>query len=100
RRLHTISKREWSSDVCSSDLLETRVTVLGYIQRGGTTTATDRVLASRLGGRAVDLLLEGEKSKIVTMWKNELIPQDYEVVLQEKHEVDEYLYNLSKQLSI
>lgn len=80
--------------------LETRVTVLGYIQRGGTPTATDRVLASRLGGRAVDLLLEGEKSKIVTMWKNELIPQDYEVVLQEKHEVDEYLYNLSKQLSI
>ena len=34
------------------------------------------------------------------MWKNELFPQDYEVVLQEKHEVDEYLYNLSKQLSI
>src|SRR5699024_3719494 len=78
--------------------LETRVTVLGYIQRGGTPTATDRDLASRLGGRAVDLLLEGETSKTVTMWKNEIMLQDDEVVLQEKHELDEYLYNLSKQL--
>src|SRR5699024_442842 len=41
--------------------LETRVTVLGHIQRGGSPTAADRVLASRLGAQAVDVLLEGKE---------------------------------------
>ncbi|NAP01023.1 6-phosphofructokinase, partial [Halomonas sp. MG34] len=45
--------------------LETRVTVLGYIQRGGSPTASDRVLASRLGGYAVDLLRKGEAGRMV-----------------------------------
>ena len=43
--------------------METRVTVLGHVQRGGSPTASDRVLASRLGARAVELLLEGADRK-------------------------------------
>ncbi|GAA3320607.1 hypothetical protein GCM10020331_032290 [Ectobacillus funiculus] len=41
--------------------LDTRVTVLGHVQRGGSPSAFDRVLASRLGARAVELLLEGKR---------------------------------------
>lgn len=44
--------------------LETRVTVLGYIQRGGSPTASDRVLASRLGAQAVDILMAGKAGRI------------------------------------
>ncbi|MFP3359576.1 6-phosphofructokinase, partial [Planococcus sp. SIMBA_143] len=45
--------------------METRVTVLGHVQRGGSPTAADRVLASRLGARAVELLLEGAEGRTV-----------------------------------
>ncbi|HET7616057.1 MAG TPA: 6-phosphofructokinase, partial [Bacillales bacterium] len=45
--------------------LETRVTVLGHIQRGGSPTAADRVLASRLGAKSVELLLEGKGGRMV-----------------------------------
>ena len=44
---------------------ETRVTILGHIQRGGSPTASDRILASRLGSEAVKLLIKGEKDKAV-----------------------------------
>src|SRR3546814_14921492 len=73
----------WSSDVCSSDLergfprfggisavlapeiermtgFETRVTVLGHVQRGGTPVANDRILATRFGIAAVDAAARGE----------------------------------------
>lgn len=45
--------------------LETRAVVLGHVQRGGTPTAEDRILGSRLGAAAVDLLLKGERGKAV-----------------------------------
>ena len=48
---------------------EVRVTVLGYIQRGGTPTAFDRLLGTRFGRAAVDLLAEGKTNRMVT-WKN------------------------------
>ena len=43
--------------------METRATVLGHIQRGGSPTATDRVYASMFGAKAVDLLLEGKTNR-------------------------------------
>lgn len=52
--------------------LETRFTVLGHVQRGGSPTASDRTLATRLGAIAVDLLLKGEYGKAVGILKNEI----------------------------
>jgi 6-phosphofructokinase 1 len=79
---------------------ETRVSVLGHIQRGGTPTGLDRVLASRLGAHAVELLLEGKGGRAVGIQKNELVDHDIIEVLSKPHELDIKMYNLSKELSI
>lgn len=80
--------------------LETRVTVLGYIQRGGSPTASDRVLASRLGGYAVDLLREGEAGRMVGIQNNKLVNHDILEILAQPHTIDKDMYQLSKELSI
>ena len=80
--------------------LETRVTVLGHIQRGGSPTASDRVLASRLGAYSVELLINGESGKMVGVEKNELISHDFDEALSRKHVIDQNMYKLSKELSI
>lgn len=79
---------------------ETRVTVLGHLQRGGSPTAADRVLASRLGAKAVDLLLQGQVGKIVGLRNNQLISQDIETIFSNGHELNEEMYHLSQELSI
>lgn len=80
--------------------LETRVTVLGYIQRGGSPTASDRVLASRLGGYAVDLLRKGEAGRMVGIQNNKLVNHDILEILAQPHTIDKDMYQLSKELSI
>ncbi|MCD8508665.1 MAG: 6-phosphofructokinase [Bacillus sp. (in: Bacteria)] len=80
--------------------LETRVTVLGHIQRGGSPTAADRVLASRLGAYAVELLINGEAGIMVGIEQNKLVSHKIEEALANKHKVDESMYKLSKELSI
>ncbi|MFC0522350.1 6-phosphofructokinase [Pontibacillus salicampi] len=80
--------------------LETRVTVLGHTQRGGSPTAFDRVLASRLGAEAVDLLLQGKAGRMVGIQNNQLVNHDIIEALDTKHELDLGMYKLSKELSI
>lgn len=80
--------------------LETRVSVLGHIQRGGSPSAFDRVLASRLGAYAVELLLEGRGGRCVGIQSNELVHHDILDILDKKHTVDQNMYRLSQELSI
>lgn len=80
--------------------LETRVTVLGHVQRGGSPSAFDRVLASRLGARAVELLLEGKGGRCVGIQSNQLVDHDIIEALAQKHTIDEGMYRLSQELSI
>nr|WP_263325447.1 6-phosphofructokinase [Neobacillus sp. Marseille-Q6967] len=80
--------------------LDTRVSVLGHIQRGGSPTAADRVLASRLGARAVELLIEGKGGRAVGIENNRLVDYDIIEALSKKHTLDLDLYKLSKELSI
>lgn len=80
--------------------METRVTVLGHIQRGGRPTGFDRVLASRLGAKAVDLLLDGKAGRMVGIENNKLVDHDIMHILTSKHEVDMDMVNLANQLSI
>ncbi|MBR3119547.1 6-phosphofructokinase [Oceanobacillus profundus] len=80
--------------------LETRVTVLGYIQRGGSPTATDRVLASRLGAKAVELLMDNEGGKMVGIQNNNLVSYPFDEIFAQSHTINEEMYNLSKELSI
>jgi len=79
---------------------ETRVTVLGHVQRGGTPTAFDRVLASRMGAKAVELLLQGDRDKMVAIRNNEIIGIDFDEAFSMKHKPNMELYELAKILSI
>ncbi|MBL7156834.1 MAG: 6-phosphofructokinase [Candidatus Omnitrophica bacterium] len=75
---------------------ETRVTVLGHIQRGGTPSAFDRVLATRFGVKAVELLLNGEFGKMVALKGNEIVGVPLEDVIGEIKSVDMKLYKIAK----
>lgn len=79
---------------------DTRVTVLGHIQRGGTPTVMDRILASRLSAKAVDLLIEGETAKMVGMVSGEVKVFDIEFALSQKKGFDRSIYELAQILSI
>ncbi|MGG7620986.1 6-phosphofructokinase [Bacillus coreaensis] len=94
------SGNEFSKKIKDATDLDTRVSVLGHIQRGGSPTAADRVLASRLGAFAVELLLQGKGGRAVGIEKNELVDHDIIEILTRKHTVNQSMYNLSKELSI
>lgn len=79
---------------------ETRVTVLGHVQRGGSPTAQDRVLASRLAASAVELLIEGKGGRAVGIVNNKLVDYDIIEALKMPHVIDQKMYKLSDELSI
>ncbi|MBD1372779.1 6-phosphofructokinase [Hazenella sp. IB182357] len=79
---------------------ETRVTVLGHIQRGGSPTAFDRILASRMGAKAVDLLRSGQKDQMIAIRNQDVMGIDFDVALAQKHIPNMDLYELAKILSI
>ncbi|MGN1402586.1 MAG: 6-phosphofructokinase [Bacillus sp. (in: firmicutes)] len=79
---------------------DTRVTVLGHTQRGGSPSAKDRVLASRLGAKAVELLLEGKGGRAVGIENNQLVDYDIIEALGKPHTIDMKMFQLSQELSI
>ena len=64
---------------------DTRTEVLGRLQRGGSPSAHDRILAARLGAAAIDTLVKEEGNKIVGIKNNEVVTIDIEEALQMKH---------------
>ncbi|MBO8156461.1 MAG: 6-phosphofructokinase [Bacillaceae bacterium] len=91
---------EYGKQIQELTNFETRVTVLGHTQRGGSPTAFDRVLASRLGAKAVDLLIEGKAGRMVGIQKNQLVDHDILEALNETHQPEMSMYQLSQELSI
>lgn len=79
---------------------ETRVTILGHLQRGGSPTALDRIYASRMGAYAVELLIRGETDKMVGIVSDELVSLPLEDAFEKKKDFDEAIYNLIRILSI
>ncbi len=80
--------------------IETRETILGYIQRGGSPTAMDRVVASQMGSRAVELLIAGVGNRIIGMRDNKVYDIDIIEGLDMKNSPRQDLIDLSKVLSI
>lgn len=78
--------------------IETRATILGHLQRGGSPTAVDRVHAAMMGAKAVDLLCEGKAKRVVAYVKGEYVDYDINEALQMKKDIDEYMYEVSKLL--
>ena len=85
------------SDRCG---IEARATVLGHVQRGGSPTSRDRVIASAMGHKAVDLLYDGSGNRVICMVKGEIVNKDIFEALNEKKLFDFSLYQISNAISI
>ncbi len=79
---------------------ETRVTVLGHIQRGGSPSAFDRLLGSQMGAMAVDLLTEGKSGVMVGIQNNQMAAAPFDEALSQAHQLPLSLYELARSLSI
>ncbi len=79
---------------------ETRVTILGHLQRGGSPTALDRLYATRLGAYAVDLLMKGETDKMVGIISDELTVCSLEEAFEKKKLDSLDIYNLIRIMSV
>ena len=78
--------------------VESRATVLGHVQRGGSPTMKDRVIGARFGVKAVELLLSGEYGKIVGIKGDELIAYDIPNGLEMKKSLSKKLYEMAQGL--
>ena len=79
--------------------METRATIIGHIQRGGSPTAKDRIYASMMGAKAVDLLCEGASNRVVAYRNGHFVDFDIEEALAMEKGVDPYMVEVSKRLS-
>jgi 6-phosphofructokinase 1 len=79
---------------------DTRITILGHIQRGGTPTVLDRTIATLSGAKAVQLLAAGEKNKMVGFRGSDVVVVDFEEVFSSKKSIDRETYELANILSL
>ena len=79
---------------------DVKVSVIGYLQRGGTPTPNDRILGSRMGAYAIELLKEGIYGQAVGIKGNQMIHLDFEEALNMKKDYDKNIYELARILAI
>ena len=79
--------------------VETRATILGHMQRGGSPTCKDRVYASTMGAKAVDLLLEGKTNRVVGYRHGEFVDFDINEALAMQKGIPEYQWEICRNLS-
>ncbi len=79
--------------------IETRATILGHIQRGGNPTCKDRVYASALGTKAVELLCEGKTNRVVGYKSGEFVDFDIQEALAMTKDLDPYLFHITHRLT-
>ena len=79
--------------------IETRATILGHMQRGGSPTCKDRVYASTMGAMAVDLLVQGKSNRVVGYRHGEFVDFDIDEALAMKKDVDEYQVEICNTLA-
>ena len=91
---------EMAKEIEAKTGIESRATILGHVQRGGSPTARDRVVASEMGGLAVELLLQGKQNRIVCMRDHVITDVDIEEGLAMKKTLPEQLIALVRKLAI
>ncbi len=89
-----------SKEISERTGLESRATVLGHVQRGGSPTAYDRRMASLMGDYAVRLLEKGIGNRIVSVRNSEIVDDDIAVALAKKKTIDFNEYEISDRISI
>lgn len=80
--------------------ITTRYTILGYIQRGGIPTVTDRVMASRMGVKAVKDIHEGRLNRVIAYKDGKVVDFDIEDALKQKKTIEDEMIELEKILSL
>jgi len=80
--------------------IESRATILGHIQRGGSPTVRDRVTAGMMGVKAVELLRDGINNRVIALKGNKVIDIDINEALEMKKDIDDDLIEMSKILSL
>ena len=80
--------------------IETRATILGYMQRGGSPTCKDRYYASIMGAYAADILCQGKTNRVVGYQHGEFVDFDMDEALAMTKNIPEYQYEVSRQLSM
>lgn len=80
--------------------VESRATILGHVQRGGSPSVKDRVMGSRMGYYAVQLLLEGIGNRVVATKKDDIVDYDIFEALNMKKSIDLELYKIAHEISI
>lgn len=96
---HMLDVHQLAKEIEAEVKHETRATVLGHIQRGGSPVPYDRILGSKMGAYAVELLRDGLKGRSVGIQNNKLVNHDIiEAIQNMKRPFDQELYNMAKNL--
>ncbi len=80
--------------------IETRASIIGHMQRGGSPTCKDRVYASTMGAMAVELLMEGKTNRVVGYQHGEFVDFDINEALSMKKNISAYQYEIAKILAL
>jgi 6-phosphofructokinase 1 len=96
---HTNKAEEIARQITRITSLETRMVVLGHIQRGGVPTARDRILATRLGQAAIDVFMRGERAKAVGVVSDEIKVVDLDFAISKKELPVDNFYRLIRILT-
>ncbi len=91
--------RSMADYIAKNSGYQVRLSVLGYIQRGGSPTAASRTLACQFGHNAVKMLMDGAEEEMVGIRDGKIVSVDLKHVLKEEKEIDLSLYHLARVLS-
>ncbi len=80
--------------------LDTRVTIIGHVQRGGSPSARDRVMATRMGHRAVEEILAGNSNLVVCYRNSQIMTLPIDEALEMAKDLDEYMYRVAQEITI
>jgi 6-phosphofructokinase 1 len=80
--------------------VDTKVTILGHVQRGGSPCPYDRLLASEMGNKAVQLLIEGQSGLALATINGKIVPVPIKEAVETKRVLNEELYAMAGEISI
>lgn len=79
---------------------EVRLTILGYVQRGGTPSVVDRCLGTQMGSKAIDLVSEERTGRMICYCCGNVLSKDLEEALKEEKKIDKKIYEIAGKVSI
>ena len=91
-------RKKLAAEIEKATGIETRATILGHMQRGGSPSCKDRVYASMMGSYAADLLCDGKSNRVVAYKDGKFVDYDIDEALAMQKDVDEHMYEVSKLL--